>query len=462
MRSDDFPVPLEAHLMKMLAKMKADTDEDMVLLLLTAFRALGWKSRLVINFVMLPLKPPKDDSVTSARSVDKKPGDIKAEGTDPKPSTSKNAQIKKKSSCKSTTKSKSDKESCVIDQLDGSNDIDHGSSGRRSSKSRSSNKKPGDIKTEGADPKASTSKNTQMKKKSSCKSSMKRKSDKESVVIHQLAGSNDIDHGSSLQRPSKSRSPREKEGLKRKVLYKDDEEDFSPPKKTRSSSSHSSSKRRSGREGNNNKRDDLKEPNDATNSRSTKGQKSRRSRKSSSSVAKLSSEALSEASRRTSSRSRPARAVVDQKGSESEEDFDSMVKPETHRRADNYLKTLIPTKGRKSTSVKTKANEKAAKKTAIPPSSTKMTDYFIEVLVKGEWVCVDAMRARTDCAEEMEAKATKPMLYVLACNADSTVKDVTMRYAKYYMTDARKKRVDQVSPMRFILFYSHLGIEHLK
>ena len=365
-RSDDFPVPLEAHLMKMLVKLKADTDEDIVLLLLTAFRALGWKSRLVINFAILPLKPPKDDGGSQAKSKDRKPSD--------------------------------------------------------------------DIETEAADAKPSTctSKTTQVKKKSSCKSSRKNKSARKSFVIDQLDGSNDVEIGSSVRTSSKSRAPREKDRSKRKARYEDDGEDFSPPKKTRSSSSHSSSQ--SNREGNNNKTNDVKEPNDVKKSRSSNVQKSRRHSKSSPS--KLSSEALAEAARRSSSRSRTARPIIDQKGSDSE-DFDSMVE--------------APTKRRKSASVKTKKNAKTPKKSAILSSGTKMTDYFIEVWVKGDWVCVDAISARADCAEEMEERATKPMLYVMSCNADSTVKDVTMRYAKNYMTDARKKRMDQVSPPYILL-----------
>ena len=409
--------------MKMLAKMKADTDEDLVLLLLAAFRALGWKSRLVINFVILPLKPPKDYGAVPAKSSDKKTDDIKTHEPDTKPSTTNNVQGKKK--CSS-----------------------------------------GSSMTEGADPKPGTSRNDKTKKKSSRKSSSKSKSDRESFVIDQLDGSNDIENGSSVRRSSKSRAPREKDRSKRKVRIQDDGEDFSPPKKTRPSSPHSSSKRGSSREGNNNKTEDFKSSSDAKNTRSTNGQKSRRCSKSSPS--KLSSGALAEAARRSSTRPRSARAKVDLKGSESEEDFDSMVEAPTKRRksASARAKTLkdsesdedfdsmveAPTKRRKAAAaVKTKNSAKAAKKAAIPANGTKMTDYFLEVLVKGEWVCVDAMRARTDCAEEMEAKASKPMLYVLACNADSTVKDVTMRYAKNYMTDARKKRMDQVSPVGFIL-----------
>ena len=102
-RCDDFPAPLEAHLMKMLAKMRADTDEDMVLLFLAVFRALGWKSRLVINFVILPLKPPKEDGAGPTKSSDKKlEGDKEVEEADPKPSTSKSEQVKGKSSSKSS------------------------------------------------------------------------------------------------------------------------------------------------------------------------------------------------------------------------------------------------------------------------------------------------------------------------------------------------------------------------
>lgn len=384
--------------MKMLAKMRADTDEDMVLLFLAVFRALGWKSRLVINFVILPLKPPKEDGPTKL-SEKKLEGDKEAEEAEPKPSTSKSEQVKRKSSSKSSKSSEKQHE--------------------------------GGKKTEEADTKKSTSKPDQVKRKSSCKRSRKSKSSKESFVMDQLDGSNDIEQSNSTRRSSKSRSTREKESSKRKVRYEDDKEDFSPPKKMRSSSSssHSSSK---SREGNNNKRDGVKEPRDSKKSRSSNGEKSRRcSSVKASSPSKLSSEALAEASRRSSSRPRPARRVVDRKGSESDDDFEPMAE--------------APTKRRKSTSTKIKTSAKTT------DSKTKMTDYFIEVLVKGEWVCVDAVRARTDCAEDMEEKASRPMLYVLACNADSTVKDVTMRYAKNYMTDARKKRMDRAS------IYIHLN-----
>jgi hypothetical protein len=60
-RKDDFPHPLQAHMMKLLASLQTETDEDKVLVFLLVTRALGWKSRLVINFQTLPLKPPKEE-----------------------------------------------------------------------------------------------------------------------------------------------------------------------------------------------------------------------------------------------------------------------------------------------------------------------------------------------------------------------------------------------------------------
>jgi hypothetical protein len=59
------------------------------------------------------------------------------------------------------------------------------------------------------------------------------------------------------------------------------------------------------------------------------------------------------------------------------------------------------------------------------------------VFVRDEWVCVDVIGCKVDCAGDMEEGASKPMLYAMACNADGTVKDVTMRYAKEYLTNTR-------------------------
>ena len=47
--------------------------------------------------------------------------------------------------------------------------------------------------------------------------------------------------------------------------------------------------------------------------------------------------------------------------------------------------------------------------------------------MKGDWLCVDPVLGKVNCAEEMEARASKPMLYVLAADVDGSIKDVTRR-----------------------------------
>ncbi len=65
--------------------------------------------------------------------------------------------------------------------------------------------------------------------------------------------------------------------------------------------------------------------------------------------------------------------------------------------------------------------------------------------MRNEYVCVDVVRGRSDCASDMKERASKPMHYVLACTVDTrrSIKDVSLRYIKDFLSDARKKRVDQ-------------------
>lgn len=58
-------------------------------------------------------------------------------------------------------------------------------------------------------------------------------------------------------------------------------------------------------------------------------------------------------------------------------------------------------------------------------------------MVGERWVCVDVVFSKVRCADEMEGRATKPVLYVIAANPDGTVKDVTMRYVKDFMASTR-------------------------
>lgn len=41
-----------------------------------------------------------------------------------------------------------------------------------------------------------------------------------------------------------------------------------------------------------------------------------------------------------------------------------------------------------------------------------------------------------------QSRATQPVVYVIACNNDSTLKDVTKRYVPNWHSDTRKRRVD--------------------
>jgi xeroderma pigmentosum group C-complementing protein len=70
-------------------------------------------------------------------------------------------------------------------------------------------------------------------------------------------------------------------------------------------------------------------------------------------------------------------------------------------------------------------------------------DYWAEVYVDKGWVCVDVVNGKVSCHLEMEDRASKPMLYVLAADRAGFVKDVTRRYAKDFAVRVRKARVDQ-------------------
>jgi len=100
----------------------------------------------------------------------------------------------------------------------------------------------------------------------------------------------------------------------------------------------------------------------------------------------------------------------------------------------------------KLTKKKAKDGNKA-EETSKKPSKTKSKemkpglDYWCEVFV-GKWVTVDIVNGKSNCSAEMEAKATRPVTYVLADNGVG-VKDVTRRYAANYMTQTRKIRCTQ-------------------
>ncbi len=112
-RADDFPFPLEAHFLRLLAAGKAESDEDLVLLFLLITRALQWENcRLVLNLETAPLKPPADDDPSaptakrrrSSAEMEANETDAKTKSASKASSKCSRASSKNKSSGKSTGK----------------------------------------------------------------------------------------------------------------------------------------------------------------------------------------------------------------------------------------------------------------------------------------------------------------------------------------------------------------------
>ncbi len=75
--------------------------------------------------------------------------------------------------------------------------------------------------------------------------------------------------------------------------------------------------------------------------------------------------------------------------------------------------------------------------------SKKGLPYWCEVYVsKSGWITVDIDQGRVNCPQEMEERCgIKPLMYILACNSDASLKDVTRRYAgEKFDTHVRKSR----------------------
>ncbi|XP_043269191.1 DNA repair protein complementing XP-C cells homolog [Venturia canescens] len=70
---------------------------------------------------------------------------------------------------------------------------------------------------------------------------------------------------------------------------------------------------------------------------------------------------------------------------------------------------------------------------------------WIEVYVESEesWISISVPDNKIHCVSEIYKKAPKPVLYVVAWNSVGTLKDVTRRYCPHWLTETRKKRVDE-------------------
>ncbi|XP_012286486.1 DNA repair protein complementing XP-C cells isoform X2 [Orussus abietinus] len=72
-------------------------------------------------------------------------------------------------------------------------------------------------------------------------------------------------------------------------------------------------------------------------------------------------------------------------------------------------------------------------------------DIWAEVYLESEenWISVSVPDGKIHCVSEIYKKAASPVLYVVAWNSVSTLRDVTRRYCPQWLTVTRKQRVDE-------------------
>ncbi|KAJ8676658.1 hypothetical protein QAD02_012445 [Eretmocerus hayati] len=80
-----------------------------------------------------------------------------------------------------------------------------------------------------------------------------------------------------------------------------------------------------------------------------------------------------------------------------------------------------------------------------PKPNKQVYNLWVEVYLESEksWISVNVMDQRVHCVADIYKKAGAPVLYIIAWNMDDSLKDVTRRYCPHWMTDTRKKRVEE-------------------
>nr|XP_003706486.1 PREDICTED: DNA repair protein complementing XP-C cells homolog [Megachile rotundata] len=75
----------------------------------------------------------------------------------------------------------------------------------------------------------------------------------------------------------------------------------------------------------------------------------------------------------------------------------------------------------------------------------KAQDIWAEVYLESEesWICASVMDEKIHCVTDIYKKAKKPVLYIVAWNSESLIKDVTRRYCPHWLTVTRKQRIDE-------------------
>ncbi|CAG7704877.1 unnamed protein product [Allacma fusca] len=116
--------------------------------------------------------------------------------------------------------------------------------------------------------------------------------------------------------------------------------------------------------------------------------------------------------------------------------------PSKSRKGNSKSKKVLG-KGRKMISSDEEIVEEV-KKQKKQDKSRQFIDVWLEVYLEEEerWVSVDLINAKIMCDGDFEAKATQPLVYIVAFGNDKHVKDVTRRYASRWLTGTQKLRVD--------------------
>ncbi len=456
--AERFPRPLIGHLTKAFQRHEAQSGEDLVLMFLLVTRAMGWRARLVHNFVCVPQKPDAKSLLTAKKPKTPEPKEEEVEEDDPKPSTSKDAVSKAESSKKGGKSSSSGK---VF---------------KKSKEYMSSDDDDSDDDDLISPPPKAVEKGKSAKKDTSSKGRSKpdsKSENKTSKASKRKPGSGSNRDSSPEKKRKEEEVPKTRKGSKRKSDSQRKRDDSPEVKaKRRSTRSRSQGKDDTNQEAKVTGSQSKGRSKSSTSSQATvkkddsRGSSSRKKGKSKQEV-RLSAKAVKEAENRRSSRSRRSAAPppkakrrgrrsgstseeedYEEEEEDSEEEFVPEDKAKKKAAARRRESTATPAAAKGKTPQSDKAKAGSSKQQQQSKKSTKkVVDYWVEVLVKGEWTCVDVVRGKAGSSSvaEMEAGASQPMLYVVACDETGSVKDVTRRYvASKFMTDTRKKRVAEL------------------
>ena len=401
-----FPENVSDWLTRAMENFICTNPAQRVILFLLAARSLGWPTRLVLNLDPVSTKPGKSlsgklsdilEDVVKKPKIEEVP-DVKEEKSPEKEakkakSKSRDENIKDKpgsKSSKSTKSSSKEASKCEKERSDKTEKLPNKSSrtsksSKKDTESKSSKSKHNESKNSGRDVKDD---------KSSTKSSSgrNRKSNEDSGKSR--------DSKSSRSKDSKEKS-------------RENDETSSNSKDKRRSSSRSGSRK--------------DESTVDSSKKTSKADKSSSKEPKSSKKPRLSDTALLEANKRANSKRRATKSdYFTRTNSDSDSDFDE----KSRRRKSPKISS--PEKEEDEDQKKKKKPVKKSGHSKINDRSKKGLPYWCEVYVttsvsyKSGWVTVDIDQGRVNCAQEMEERCgIKPLLYVIAANADGTLKDVT-------------------------------------